>query len=85
MNEITNLSDIEGAEPFGGKRSRTWPWVLGVAVAGIAGLLWVSASSRETARPMAPPPAPVTVSQPLLRDVDTQLGFLGQFSAVDRI
>ena len=23
MNEITNLSDIEGAEPFGGKRSRT--------------------------------------------------------------
>jgi RND family efflux transporter MFP subunit len=85
MNEITNLSDIEGAEPFGGKRSRTWPWVLGVAVVGIAGLLWVSASSRETARPMAPPPAPVTVSQPLLRDVDTQLGFLGQFSAVDRI
>ena len=85
MNEITNLSDIGGAEPFEGKRSRTWPWVLGVAVAGIAGLLWVSASSRETARPMAPPPAPVTVSQPLLRDVDTQLGFLGQFSAVDRI
>ena len=85
MNEITNLSDIEGAEPFAGKRSRTWPWVLGVAAAGIAALLWVSASSRETVRPMAPPPAPVTVSQPLLRDVDTQLGFLGQFSAVDRI
>src|SRR5262249_19004798 len=83
MNEISNLTDIEGAEPFDGKRSRTWPWVLGVA---IAGLLWVSASSREPAGPGAPPPpAPVTVSTPLLRDVDTQLGFLGQFSAVDRI
>lgn len=86
MNEISNLSDIDGAEAFEGKRSRTWPWVLGVAIVGIAGLLWVSASSRETGGPGAPPPpAPVTVSTPLLREVDTQLGFLGQFSAVDRI
>ena len=27
----------------------------------------------------------VTVSKPLQRDVDTQLGFLGQFSAIDRV
>jgi RND family efflux transporter MFP subunit len=60
--------------------------VLGVAVTGIVALLWVSASSRETAGPGAPPrPAPVTVSTPLQRNLDTQLGFLGQFSAVDRI
>jgi multidrug efflux system membrane fusion protein len=33
-----------------------------------------------------PTPAPVvTVSQPLQRDVDTKAGFLGQFSAVDRV
>jgi RND family efflux transporter MFP subunit len=85
MNEITNLSDLEGAEPLSGKRSRTWPWVLGVAVVGIAGLLWISASSREAAVPYAPAAPTVTVSQPLVRDVDTQMGFLGQFSAVNRI
>lgn len=28
---------------------------------------------------------PVTVSKPLQRDIDTRLGFLGQFSAVDRV
>jgi RND family efflux transporter MFP subunit len=33
-----------------------------------------------------PAPAPlVTVSQPLQRDVDARAGFLGQFSAVDRV
>src|SRR5215472_10526223 len=85
MNEITKLSDIEGAEPLSGKRSRTWPWVLGVAVVGIAGLLWISASSREAAVPYAATAPTVTVSQPLVRDVDTQMGFLGQFSAVNRI
>ncbi len=34
----------------------------------------------------APPPAPpVTVSQPLRREVDKRAGFLGQFSAIDRV
>src|SRR6202044_1167952 len=34
----------------------------------------------------APPPAPpVTVSQPLQREVDSRVGFLGQFSAIDRV
>jgi RND family efflux transporter MFP subunit len=33
-----------------------------------------------------PSPAPlVTVSQPLQREVDTRVGFLGQFSAIDRV
>ena len=33
-----------------------------------------------------PTPAPqVTVSQPLQREVDTRVGFLGQFSAIDRV
>jgi hypothetical protein len=34
----------------------------------------------------APTPAPVvTVSQPLRREVDVRAGFLGQFSAIDRV
>jgi membrane fusion protein, multidrug efflux system len=85
MNEIRNLTDIETAKPIDGERSRTRLWALGVAAAGIAGLLWISASSRETSGSGAPPPAPVTVSTPLLRNVDTELGFLGQFSAVNRV
>lgn len=32
-----------------------------------------------------PPAPPVTVSQPLRREVDTRAGFLGQFSAIDRV
>src|SRR6476659_3915388 len=31
------------------------------------------------------PPAQVTVSKPLVRDVDARIGLLGQFSAVDRV
>nr|WP_233635467.1 efflux RND transporter periplasmic adaptor subunit [Burkholderia gladioli] len=31
------------------------------------------------------PPHEVTVSRPLVRDLDTRLGFLGQFSAVDQV
>ena len=85
MNEVRNLTDIENAKPIDGERSRTRLWALGVAAAGIAGLLWISASSRETSGSGAPPPTPVTVSTPLLRNVDTELGFLGQFSAVNRV
>src|SRR6202030_3051244 len=34
----------------------------------------------------APPPTPfVPVSQPLQREVDSRAGFLGQFSAIDRV
>jgi RND family efflux transporter MFP subunit len=34
---------------------------------------------------VATPAPPVTVSQPLRRAVDSQAGFLGQFSAIDRV
>ena len=34
---------------------------------------------------MPAPALPVTVSQPLRREVDTRVGFLGQFSAIDRV
>ncbi|RFU49162.1 efflux RND transporter periplasmic adaptor subunit [Paraburkholderia sp. DHOC27] len=33
----------------------------------------------------APPAAPVAVSAPLQRNIEARLGFLGQFSAVDRV
>ena len=36
-------------------------------------------------RPLPTPALPVTVSQPLQREVDSRVGFLGQFSAIDRV
>src|SRR6202041_3614003 len=38
----------------------------------------------QAAPPQAATP-PVTVSKPLQRDVDSRVGFLGQFSAIDRV
>ncbi|MBR1122697.1 efflux RND transporter periplasmic adaptor subunit [Bradyrhizobium lablabi] len=43
-------------------------------------------SSHATApAPAAPPPAQVVVSTPLARTVNSRLGFLGQFSAIERV
>src|SRR3982074_2439964 len=40
---------------------------------------------QAPSRTVAPPPPQVAVSAPLQRCVDGRLGFLGQFSAVDRL
>ena len=63
-------------------------WV-GKAVA-VAVLVAVAATAYHlhgtSAAPAAAPPAPsVAVSAPLQRDIEGRLGFLGQFSAVDRV
>src|SRR5262249_20613066 len=79
--------DVEPGQP-GKRRARPiWFWVLGLALAAAAGGFWSEFShggSSETAHASITPPQ-VTVSKPLLRDVDTQIGFLGQFSAVDYV
>jgi biotin/lipoyl-binding protein len=56
-----------------------------VAVIALAAVSWVGFSDRgggQTSAAEMPPPR-VTVSKPLLRDVDTRIGLLGQFSAID--
>lgn len=64
-----------------------WPWVAGLGAVALIGAVSFGLWQRETGStaPAAMPPAPVTVSRPLARDVDTRIGFLGQFSAVDRV
>ncbi|WP_309491349.1 efflux RND transporter periplasmic adaptor subunit [Trinickia mobilis] len=52
-----------------------------LAAGGFA--LWRSSDNASAAAQPAPPT--VTVSKPLVRELDTQLGFLGQFSAVDQV
>ena len=52
------------------------------------GLAWLAYSYRESdaATPAGPDPLPqVVVSKPLVRELDSRLGFLGQFSAVDQV
>ena len=46
---------------------------------------WFAYSSDAATPPPAPPLPQVVVSTPLAREVDSGLGFLGQFSAIERI
>jgi multidrug efflux system membrane fusion protein len=58
-----------------------------VAVALLAGgvVLTRPGHGGAVTMPAAPPPAHVTVSRPLTRDIASRTGFLGQFSAVDMV
>src|SRR3984893_2401837 len=77
----------EHGERAAAARSTAWPWVVGAAVIALAALFWLGFSARGGGHSSsgAMPPPPVTVSKPLARDVDTRIGMLGQFSAIDRV
>jgi multidrug efflux system membrane fusion protein len=55
---------------------------LGVLALGFFGFSHYKGVQAVPPQEVAPP---VTVSKPLQRDVDSRLGFLGQFSAIDRV
>jgi len=60
---------------------------MGIAIAAL-GFAWLAYSYRQidAASPNSPAPLPhVVVSKPLVRELDSRLGFLGQFSAVDSV
>lgn len=65
--------------------SRTW--LIGMATALALLLTYLGFSYYKNGQARAPRAAvpSVTVSRPLQRDIDTRLGFLGQFSAIDRV
>jgi membrane fusion protein, multidrug efflux system len=91
MDQITDHAKIE-REPLEDAarppRRRLWraAAVGALAVVGLS-LVYFTYGRKNGSEAMAlPAPAPlVTVSQPLQRDVDARAGFLGQFSAVDRV
>jgi RND family efflux transporter MFP subunit len=65
---------------------RLWT-IAGTAIAAV-GLVWLAYSYREgdAATQAAPKALPqVVVSKPLVRELESSLGFLGQFSAVDQV
>ena len=86
-NDISNRSHSEPRRRTGKPRFPAWPWVAGTALAALAALIWIGFVHRpgSLAGPAQMPPARVTVSKPLVRDVDTRIGMLGQFSAIDRV
>jgi len=66
--------------------------ISGATGLGLAALLiataWLAYASRQSDAAVAAAPAAlpqVVVSKPLVREVDSRLGFLGQFSAVERV
>jgi membrane fusion protein, multidrug efflux system len=91
MDQITDPENLEREqvdEILARPRRRRWKiTALGIAVAAGLFLAWFDlAPQRGNQAAAAVPPTPaVTVSAPLRREVDVRAGFLGQFSAIDRV
>jgi membrane fusion protein, multidrug efflux system len=91
MDQISDHSKLEREpldEPGRRPRQRTWRTAaIGAATLLAAFLAYLGFASHKGNQAVAlPTPSPVvTVSQPLQRELDTRVGFLGQFSAIDRV
>jgi membrane fusion protein, multidrug efflux system len=92
MDQITDPTKLEResqSEPTARpRRRRTWRTAtIGVVVLlAVFGAWFVFGPHKANQAAAVPTPAlPVTVSQPLQRAVDSRAGFLGQFSAIDRV
>ncbi|WP_109477054.1 efflux RND transporter periplasmic adaptor subunit [Paraburkholderia sp. C35] len=92
MNDRMNQAEAGVVAPKGSPKgsasagSTRW---IGKAVA-LAVIVGVAATAYHlhqsgSAPVAAPPPPPVAVSAPLQRDIEGRLGFLGQFSPVNRV
>jgi membrane fusion protein, multidrug efflux system len=83
------LSDAQAEKTrHTGRRSRTRLLIAaGIAIAVLAtgSLTYLYRQSDAAISAAAPPLPQVVVSKPLAREVDSRLGFLGQFSAVERV
>src|SRR5258708_30452173 len=87
----TELTSDERAESNGPRTNGQASAKLWVA-AGLAGIVlagaWLKYSPKASGSSAGAPPAAlpqVVVSKPLVQDIDTRLGFLGQFSAVFQV
>jgi RND family efflux transporter MFP subunit len=86
MSTIVNRSATESIIARDSSRSGTRAWISAGVLIVLAGAAFaVHAYISRTSRPAAPPPPAVAVSEPLQRNIESRLGFLGQFSAVERV
>jgi multidrug efflux pump subunit AcrA (membrane-fusion protein) len=92
MDQITDASKLK-REPLHERavvppRRRTWRTAaIGVVTVLALFLAWFALGPHKANQAAAVPTLtlPVTVSQPLQHAVDSRAGFLGQFSAIDRV
>src|SRR5260370_31838231 len=87
----TELTSHEQAES-NGERTNGGAWARLWVAAGVAGMVilgaWLKYSPSASGSSASAPPAAlpqVVASKPLVQDLDTRLGFLGQFSAVSQV
>lgn len=87
MDQMIDHSTIESRSDSRPRRPASRTWIVGAAATLALPLVYLGSSYYQRSQATAPPIAvpSVTVSKPLQRDVDTRLGFLGQFSAIDRV
>src|SRR5215471_16087627 len=91
MATETELASDERVERMGRKtcgRASARLWVVaGLALIALVGGWgrYSRGASRSVAMPRPAALPQVVVSKPLVQDLDTQLGFLGQFSAVSQV
>ena len=86
--QLTSDEQVENNRPRTNGRASAKLW----SAAGLAGVVfvgaWLKYSPRASGSSVGAPPAAlpqVVVSKPLAQDMDTRLGFLGQFSAVSQV
>jgi multidrug efflux system membrane fusion protein len=88
MNDMSSRLWAGEQNPRTGARSLAKMWIgLGIVI-GALGVAWLAHSYGQAgdAAHADPPALPqVVVSKPLVRELDSRLGFLGQFSAVDQV
>ena len=86
MNETGNRSSAGEQRSRGGRRSLAKLWVAVAIAIAIVATAWLTYSYRQSDAAAALAALPqVVVSRPLERRVDSRLGFLGQFSAVEQL
>jgi len=90
MDQITDPSSIEREAASPPAPRKSWgirAATAAIAAAAIASGTYFGLSERHDVKAAIPPAAApvVTVSTPLQHDVDTRMGSLGQFSAIDRV
>lgn len=86
MNETADQSRAQEEGLRTARRSPAKLWgAFGIAVAVVASA-WLAYSYHQSDAAVAPAALPqVVVSRPLVHEVDSRLGFLGQFSAVEQV
>jgi multidrug efflux system membrane fusion protein len=87
VNEASKRSSAEEQGLRANRRSLTRLWVAVALTLAVVATAWLTYSYQSDEAAAAAPAAlpQVVVSKPLVREVDSRLGFLGQFSAVEHV